>query len=1000
MLKRSLLMWAAALVLIAVPTARTWANISEAAVLFLRIAPGSRPAGMGEAFVAMADDATASHWNPAGLGRYPLSDLWLDVPIPRDRAIADFAVVENDVPHRNYTRYDIWILTEARAGYFETARMKNPRDEALDVPAGGYTLTLRVDGRDSGPIPLPEGSYTSSAELVRALQSAIDDVLLASDVKVSWVADGGHGVLRITSGTTGILSSVALGGDRSALPEVFTGGRSAPGRNTDLMRATPPSHYSSIARGESDVQADQAAAVDYGIWETGDEYEPDASENLINLVKTRTGLPDGPELDARVAQVAALNQYVTSDSLRSAWRSLRALNESVVTETLIVLMETLFEANEVLNSDRDGLDDLLDEIDDIQRSGDFDQDDVAVLEVLTRRAAVPYLPEKLTFPFAMNLPGDVTGMTSRERTLYVGTTRGALMYVDGRSVALNDSTAGQAAGVVRDVQVSRTGELWVATATGPSRYSGTWKHFDNDHGWSHGACDRIFLLGENDIFAATGGSLVRYDEQADIWLDFYEYEAAIGDDLRRLPGKLLGITDSVTAVAYADSLVRYSGLPLDDLEPGARVRIPYHLVFRGRVLSLTRTNDGTLWIGTSRGLASVTRERRAHRYGYEQITVSEETTILDLARSYTGGDDRQTSRLANRIREDNRLDGDVIPAGTTLEVATGMSSAAIHSLRAEGKKVLIGTEFGMIEHDGGDDWSRYSHNDLEWRQVSGMAERNGERWFATQDRVVVYARPRRELTFMHVKWLPTLADDLYYEFFGGSFPIAGWGTIGANITFLSLGTQIGTDATGNVTGEFGTFEVAGTLSYGTRLSNALAVGLSAKIIYSHLSDQGAGQERGSGTATGVALDGGLIWQTPWKRLDLGLAITNVGPNISYIDANQADPLPRNLAVGLAYRLIHSPYNKLTLVAEMNKDLVGRIGELDEAIFNGGIEYQYGSFIALRAGYIYDSQGDIKKPTMGAGLQYRHFLFDFAYIPSSSANKPLDNTTRLSLSVRW
>ena len=41
--------------------------VSNAAVLFLMISPGARAAGMGEAFVALADDATAVYWNPAGL---------------------------------------------------------------------------------------------------------------------------------------------------------------------------------------------------------------------------------------------------------------------------------------------------------------------------------------------------------------------------------------------------------------------------------------------------------------------------------------------------------------------------------------------------------------------------------------------------------------------------------------------------------------------------------------------------------------------------------------------------------------------------------------------------------------------------------------------------------------------------------------------------------------------------------------------------------------------
>ena len=41
--------------------------VSESAVLFLLITPNARAAGMGEAFVAVADDATAAFWNPAGL---------------------------------------------------------------------------------------------------------------------------------------------------------------------------------------------------------------------------------------------------------------------------------------------------------------------------------------------------------------------------------------------------------------------------------------------------------------------------------------------------------------------------------------------------------------------------------------------------------------------------------------------------------------------------------------------------------------------------------------------------------------------------------------------------------------------------------------------------------------------------------------------------------------------------------------------------------------------
>jgi hypothetical protein len=87
------------------------ADISNAAVLFLRIAPGSRAAGMGEAYVAIADDATATHWNPAGLGTYPLSDTWIEAGIPEAyRPLRGFAPLSTG-GSSNYLNYDIWAIT-------------------------------------------------------------------------------------------------------------------------------------------------------------------------------------------------------------------------------------------------------------------------------------------------------------------------------------------------------------------------------------------------------------------------------------------------------------------------------------------------------------------------------------------------------------------------------------------------------------------------------------------------------------------------------------------------------------------------------------------------------------------------------------------------------------------------------------------------------------------------------------------------------------------------
>ncbi|HTY08472.1 MAG TPA: hypothetical protein VMF29_04845, partial [Candidatus Edwardsbacteria bacterium] len=60
-----------ALLLIAAASSSVWQGralaISEGGAIFLLIRPGARACGMGSAFAAVADDASATYFNPAGL---------------------------------------------------------------------------------------------------------------------------------------------------------------------------------------------------------------------------------------------------------------------------------------------------------------------------------------------------------------------------------------------------------------------------------------------------------------------------------------------------------------------------------------------------------------------------------------------------------------------------------------------------------------------------------------------------------------------------------------------------------------------------------------------------------------------------------------------------------------------------------------------------------------------------------------------------------------------
>ena len=278
----------------------------------------------------------------------------------------------------------------------------------------------------------------------------------------------------------------------------------------------------------------------------------------------------------------------------------------------------------------------------------------------------------------------------------------------------------------------------------------------------------------------------------------------------------------------------------------------------------------------------------------------------------------------------------------------------------------------------------------------------------------------KKMNFTHAKWLPGLADDLSYEFLGYAQPVEGWGNIGINAALLNLGEQTRTGERGEVLGTFSSYDLAISAAYGTDISNNMSAGIGLKFIRSNLADQGAGIERGKGVGNSFAADLGLLWHlTP--NLNFGAALRNLGPKIAYIDASQADPLPQHIVLGIAYELLETEYHDMLLSLDLYKPLIddgsfarnlitawadesmGR--EFKEMDLHVGGEYRYGlsaikdqSFLALRAGYSLDHDGDLKTPTFGLGLKYNMFQVDVAYITGDDT--PMQDNTRFSLNLTF
>ena len=189
--------------------------------------------------------------------------------------------------------------------------------------------------------------------------------------------------------------------------------------------------------------------------------------------------------------------------------------------------------------------------------------------------------------------------------------------------------------------------------------------------------------------------------------------------------------------------------------------------------------------------------------------------------------------------------------------------------------------------------------------------------------------PRREVVYQRAGWLPGLADDIVYNFLGLSYDLPGVGTFGGHLIFLDLGEQERRDENNEFLGTFRSNMAAFTVSFGTKMSPLSSIGFNAKVIHQNLSAFGAGGEGGKGISTDFAFDFGYYRrQFLFSRLDLGLAVSNIGPKIAFIDEDQADPSPTNMKLGIKWRLVDTEFNRVSLLYDINKLLVTSYPNID------------------------------------------------------------------------
>jgi len=294
-------------------------------------------------------------------------------------------------------------------------------------------------------------------------------------------------------------------------------------------------------------------------------------------------------------------------------------------------------------------------------------------------------------------------------------------------------------------------------------------------------------------------------------------------------------------------------------------------------------------------------------------------------------------------------------------------------------------------------------------------------------------------------WLRHLVPDVSLSYLSFAHKLDDRNAIGASLRYFNLGSIQLIDPYQNEQGTYRPSEFSFDVSFARKFGNDFSLGLTARYIHSNLSNQsfasGVNQQTKAGNAFAADVS---MYHTSTARqfgkdasFSYGIDISNIGTKVSYTDVGPAYFLPTNLKIGFANTLNIDDVNQFTFAFDINKLLVptppirdingnvikgrnddvsvpagifgsfsdapgGFSEEFKEITFSPGLEYLYNQQFALRAGYFYENpaKGGRQYLTLGLGLNYDIYRFDFSYLAATQQASPLANTLRFTVALNF
>lgn len=324
------------------------------------------------------------------------------------------------------------------------------------------------------------------------------------------------------------------------------------------------------------------------------------------------------------------------------------------------------------------------------------------------------------------------------------------------------------------------------------------------------------------------------------------------------------------------------------------------------------------------------------------------------------------------------------------------------------------------------------HGGLAETGVAFADDANATHWNLS---ALAFAEHKFGFGLSYTPWLRQLVPDINLGYLSGYYNISERaGVVGASLRFFSLGKIIFTDDQAVEVGEFNANEFAIDAGYTRKITENFSMGAMLRFIYSNLAANAGVGSFEARPGVSFAGDINLLYNKDFKvssksgkdlpiNFRYGLNISNIGAKIAYTNTNNRDFIPTNLKTGMKVTFNVDDYNSIGVGFDLNKLMVPTEGgQSDKALIDGmftsfadapggfreemseinisiAAEYWYNKLFAARLGYFYEApdKGNRQFITIGAGVRYRIFGLDFAYLAALTQNHPLQNTLRFSLS---